>query len=321
MFKKQYKGDFDSILPDFNFVDNLVQGFRNGSSQNHSKKQGRLVAAVLAICFLVGGGFIASNLNKPIFTIIAFANDNGGECVNIEESARVELPFGKISRGERHSYVDETGKTIYNYDVGFEYGGISVTGDNIFSVTYASETGELRFFDSVMEKQMNDEGKIKVCDFTLPVEVIHPGKDMHAVFENLWNDGYFDHIKNKYFKDKNCDIKDYQVMFSQDEKHKKDGLWLVEISHKFENGYPFMQQGKEVTATFYEELGAKSFDVNWTPWDAINMVSEDGPIDFANLPSENITVKVHFKNGNTMTKQLKLSFNSNGNLIAEVITR
>ena len=321
MFRKRYREDFDSITPDTNLVDNLAERLKRNSVKKRPRMPKQLIAAVVALCLFVSGGIITRNLNRPTFTMVAFADDNGSEKVNIEENAKVVFPFGKISRGEKHSYLDETGKKIYSYDAGFEHGGISVEGENISSVTYACEMGEFWYHDSVMARQMEDEGKIKVCDFTVPVKIIPLGKNMDATFERLWNEGYFDNIKQQYFKDKSTDILDYQVQFSQTGEQIEKGIWRVEISHKFENGYPFIQWGKEVTATFYEEHGTKSFDVSWEPWYAIDLVSEDKPIDFADLPSDNIMITVHFTNGKTETKQLKFSFDSNGNLIAEVIKK
>jgi hypothetical protein len=61
--------------------------------------------------------------------------------------------------------------------------------------------------------------------------------------------------------------------------------------------------------------------VHWIPWDAIDVVSEDKPIDFADLPQDIITITVHFTSGKILTKQLKLSFNSDGNLIGEITSQ
>ena len=84
---------------------------------------------------------MTSNLNKPAFAIVAFADDGGGQFINIEENTQVILPFGKISRGDRDFYLDETGKKIYTYDVDFDSGAISVKGKNISSVKYTSDLG------------------------------------------------------------------------------------------------------------------------------------------------------------------------------------
>lgn len=259
MFRKEYKNDFNSVTPDINLINNTAQKFNNNPSNKYSGILKRFVAAVATICLLMGGMFITSNLNKPVFALVAFAADSGGQHVNIEENIKVTLPFGKISRGDRNFYPDETGKKVYIYDAGFEHGGISVRGDNISYVKYTSNVGELRFFDSVASKQIRQP--------------------------------------------------------EQDEKPKQKV-----VLHKIENGDFVIQKGKEVTTSFHEELGTKSFDVNWVPWYAIDIISKDGSINFADLPSDIITVEVHFTNGKSTTKQLQLSFNNNGSLIAEIVT-
>jgi len=235
MFRKEYKKDFNSVTPDINLIEKTAQRLNN-TAKKHSGIQKRFVAAAVAICLLIGGGFMASNLTKPAFVLVAFADDGGGQLINIEENTQVILPFGKISRGDRDFYLDETGKKVYTYDVGFDSGGISVKGKNISSVKYTSEIGEFRFLHPIPQRQGDAEGK-------------------------------------------------------------------------------------EILTTFYEDLGSKSFDVNWIPWDAINIVSENGSINFANLPSDNVTIEIFFKDGEIMIKHLKLSFNNDGNLIAKIITK
>ena len=258
MFRKEYKKDFNSVTPDINLIEKTTQELNNNTARKHSGIQKRFVAAAVAICFLIGVGFMTSNLNKPAFALMAFADDGGDQIINIEANTRVILPFGKISRGDRHFYLDETGKKIYTYDVGFDSGGISVKGDNISSVKYTSDLGELTFFNSIAAKQMGQP--------------------------------------------------------EQDENQKLKIYVLEDIG-------PFLKVGKEIITNFQGELGEKSFYVNWSPWYAIDIVSEDGPVSFADLPSDNITIEVHFKDGKIITKHLKLSFNNDGNLTAEIITK
>lgn len=321
MFRKKYKEDFDSISPNHEFINNLAKKLANSSPANRPGIRKQLVAGVViaavAVCVLMGGSMISQYLNAPSFTLVAYADDNNKAKVGIDENIRVKLPFGKISRGEEHSYIDETGKTVHGYESGFEHGNISVEGTNISFVTYNCEKGELYYHDSVMEKQMEKDGKIKVCEFTAPVAMVTYKEGEANSFERLWNEGYFDNIKKEYFKNKSTNLSDYRVQFGQTGEEMKKGLWGIIIYYKFENGYPFEQHGKEVTATYYEERGSRSLEAGWSPWYALDMVSEYNPINFADLPSDTITVTVHFTNGKTATRQLNLSFDRYGNLIAE----
>lgn len=45
------------------------------------------------------------------------------------------------------------------------------------------------------------------------------------------------------------------------------------------------------------------------------------PVNFADLPSDTITVTVHFTNGQRATRQLNLSFDRYDNLIAEITNK
>ncbi|MEK5254046.1 hypothetical protein NST74_11350 [Paenibacillus sp. FSL F4-0125] len=84
---------------------------------------------------------------------------------------------------------------------------------------------------------------------------------------------------------------------------------------------PYEQIGNKVTADYYEELGDKSFGVEWRPWYVSMKMAEDITVNPADFPQENITVTVTFTNGKTAVKNLLLSFESDGTLIAKVIER
>lgn len=227
MFKKEYKNDFNSITPDINLIEETLQKINN-SPKRHLRM--KFVAAAMSICFLIVGGFMASNLNKSTFSLVAFADDDS-QYINIEENTQMVMPFGKISIGNQDFYIDETGNKVYTYDVGFDSGGISIKGKDIVKVKYTSMLGELMFFDSA---------------------------------PNL------------------------------------------------------IQQGKEITTIFYEELGDKSFTVYWNPWHAINIISKDGSANYQDLSKDNIEITVFFANGKSITKNLQLFFDRDGNLIAEI---
>lgn len=249
MFKKEYKNDFNSIVPDENLVEGTIQMF-NRSYKKRSKT--RIFAATMAICLLIVGGFIISNLNGTTFSLVAFADEDDSQYMSLLEDVQMVMPFGKISRGDRHSYIDETGNKIYTYDVGYDSGGISIKGKNIVEVKYTATLGELMFFDSVSAREN------------------HPP---------LQSEGEM-------------------------------------VIYKPETS--LIQRGKEITKSFNEERGDKSFNVQWSPWYAINRVSEEGTSDFSDLPKDNIEITVFFANGKSVKKNLQLSFDKDGNLVAEM---
>ena len=257
MFRKKYKVDFNSLKPDISLIENTMEKFRDTRCKRSPGIPRTFVAAVAAICLLVGGIFVTNNLDKPGFQLVAYAAENGDQYVEIEENTKITLPFGKISRGKRHLYQDETGKEIDKYDVGFEYGTISIRGDNISHVKYTSHMGDLWCFDLDVAKQRR-----------LP---------------------------------------------------EKDEVKHVPTIEMIGNVDTFLQRGKEIITNYHEEFGVESFDVNWVPWYAIDMASENEALNYAYLPSDSIIIEVHFKNGKSTVKQLQLSFNDDGDLIAEVI--
>ena len=71
MFRKEYKKDFNSVTPDINLIEKTKQRLNNNTVKKHSGIQKRFVAAAVAICFLIGVGFMTSNLTKPAFALVA----------------------------------------------------------------------------------------------------------------------------------------------------------------------------------------------------------------------------------------------------------
>ncbi|MNI22737.1 hypothetical protein D3C73_762990 [compost metagenome] len=83
-------------------------------------------------------------------------------------------------------------------------------------------------------------------------------------------------------------------------------------------GKAYYQYGKTVIAKYYAELGDSSFEISWTPWYALDLISTNGEISLTDLPKDTITIAVTFTNGKTVTKTMQLSFDSKGSLIAEL---
>ncbi|MDF9841620.1 MULTISPECIES: hypothetical protein [unclassified Paenibacillus] len=82
---------------------------------------------------------------------------------------------------------------------------------------------------------------------------------------------------------------------------------------------PYYQSGQTVTPKYYPELGDRSFAVDWAPFYATKMLSEDGDVSPANLPHDRITIKVTLKNKEQVVKIMDLSFAADGSVVAKMI--
>ncbi|CAG7643856.1 hypothetical protein ACFQI7_08915 [Paenibacillus allorhizosphaerae] len=155
-----------------------------------------VTAAVLVICFLVGGSVLREGPPPLSFTMVAYAADMDGSRTLILEGTQVELPFGRLIRDQAIPQAD--GTTRYNtYLNGSNY--FSVSGDNIKSVTYISELGELTYTDIIMRdadpeyirarneaKLMPGVGSIMVQSGPLSYE--QKGNKVTAVYYKEWGD-------------------------------------------------------------------------------------------------------------------------------------
>lgn len=84
------------------------------------------------------------------------------------------------------------------------------------------------------------------------------------------------------------------------------------------NPRSYMQEGKQVTATYYKEIGDRSLAVQWKPWYASKEMANDANVNPAHFLREKIKVEVTFHNGKTAAQSFYLSFEEDGTLVAEL---
>lgn len=318
MFRDQYKKDFDTVIPDAEQIRELSQKLHHEPARPTHKGKNFGIAAALTASLLVGslvlGDFCPPFGPQNSFTVVAYPADKEEEKTLLTAGMKVELPVGTISRGE--AWPEESEQKGYNSC--FEgTSSISVIGDNIESVSYSCLTEELHYRDRIMKKQMQQNGELVFCEFAIKQSLI-PDADRQK-FKRLWNEGYFEDIKQQYFQNRSTNIDDYRITFRQSGEQIPKGEWTIAIEPDYQGKYPFEERGKQVTAKYYEELGNESFEVHWSPGKALDLVSEYKPIDLAQLPGDTIIITANFTDGRTMTKILKLSFDEQGQLMAQLL--
>lgn len=256
---------------------------------------------------------------KNDFSIVAYAvsidNSKTSSGIEVEPNTKnelkpnikVQMPSGKIKRGNV--------KKSDGYEVTFEGGslGLASMGENIVNITYTSENGMLHYFDVELMKEMETNGELYICQIPVSVNVINPERGYNSVkkaFSKLWASGDLDEFKNKYFNGKDINLDDYKIGFhgTPDTTGEKRYMQI----YKKESGTPpYFKEGLVVKA-------APGKVISWSPDNAMGILRKDGNILYEDLPADTITVSAEFNNGDIVTKTIKLSFNKDGNVIAEL---
>ncbi|XID91460.1 hypothetical protein ACF3MZ_23535 [Paenibacillaceae bacterium WGS1546] len=106
-----------------------------------------VTAVGLILCILVGSSVFRGDSTPLSFTMMAYAAEKDDSKILISEGTQVVLPFGRLVRDQ--AIPQDDGTTRYNtYLAGSHF--FAVSGDNIKSVTYTSELGELTYTDIIM---------------------------------------------------------------------------------------------------------------------------------------------------------------------------
>ncbi len=269
-----------------------------------------------------------NNKSSNLFTITAYAAEhNGPEAMDITKTktltltanTKVEMPFGKIQRGALNTFTYDNGEAYKGYESSYDFdGGFIVSGDNVESITYSSSNGTLEYFDVDKYLLMLSQGEIYVCSIDLMSHNITGMSldELREEFFKLWNSGTFDEYKNKYFKDKPLTLDDYGLHFET--KDGDNGKFIAtKINIRSKADY-------EESSSKYEIKGSSvvakaGSPVSWIPSEkAFDMVMAYGELNYEDLIGDTVTIITKFKNGETKTQTIDLSFDKDGNLIGEL---
>jgi hypothetical protein len=267
-------------------------------------------------------------LQKNSFTVFACVIDNNTttntSVPGIDASKKNQLkidstsiiPYGKINRGKLTNYVSEKGVPYKAYEVIYDSSwGLICSGEKIKSVTYTSVNGILHYFDVDLLKDMERNGQLYICKIPITELEVKPDwgyEKVKKAFNEKWSSGKLDSYKNQYFNGQNINLDDYSISISgaNDGTNNK----YMKIAKKEMAKPPYIQNGTTVKVS-----GESQRPVNWLPENSMNTLREvNTNISYENLPSDSITVKAEFEDGEIITKTLNLSFDVNGNLIMEV---
>lgn len=333
MSNTQFKKAFDDVSPDMYMQTRILANIKDKKKKHFPFKAliGGAVALVLA-----AGIFTAVYYNtpkyvdRPFSVMVVDASDDMVISKEIEEEA-MNLP-----NGMRLTNEEEDGEVVSSEDDS----GFYISGDDIDYVQYSSENGSFYYVDFMR----------MICDLENDdyYSAVIPVSDEDAETVNQWINerrsalnvdraAFKEYIKthdvSEYFKEKSDDPEDYFVEFNKCsevagyEDHNGYAFFLVSID-KNESYY----DGTGINYDFKSELTVKRYDVSeetfkkyypdedfialsspaYSPDQAIYALLDNPDMDKSELPGDEITIIVTFKDGKKAKKVITVSFDEEG---------
>lgn len=318
--KKIIKEAIDDIKPDVYMKTRLQAKIDEPKRKSAKSFLKPALSCTLALAVLAGvGTYGMTRDNTPVtsqtsnvklsshsFNIVAYAQDeNGNQCENITLG---ENDVTTLKNYRVKAYKDSDGYQAVKS--GCE-SGFAINAKNVAEVTFESEKGKFSYYDMLLQSKLIDEGKFYV-EIPLTDE---ENKLYHDKYENKDRE-FYDYLSkhkdlSKYFNGKSQNAKDYGIYYSDKNDYKNENQLLLAP-----NKYYFKllkSDCKKLTAKTYRN-GDKIQDVIYYANGASNALLKNPDLKYEDLPSDTITITVKFKDGQKVTKKIKTSFNSKGQL-------
>lgn len=318
--KKIIKEAIDDIKPDVYMKTRLQAKIEEPKRKSAKSFLKPALSCTLALAVLAGvGTYGMTRDNTPVtsqtsnaklsshsFNIVAYAQDeNGNKSKNItlenDDISTIENFYIKVNTESDGNLAVETSSKS----------GFGINADNVSEATFESENGTFNYFDIPLQNKLIDEGKYYV-EIPLTDE---ENKLYHDKYENKDREFYNYLAKykdlSKYFNGKSQNAEDYGIYYSDKNDYKNENQLLL-ASKKYY--FKLLNSDcKKLTAKTYRN-GDKIQDVIYYANGASNALLKNPDLKYEDLPSDTITITVKFKDGQKVTKKIKTSFNSKGQL-------
>lgn len=318
--KKIIKAAIDDIKPDVYMKTRLQAKIEEPKRKSAKSFLKPALSCTLALAVLAGvGTYGMTRDNTPVtsqtsnvklsshsFNIVAYAQDENGN-----KSKNITLGENDVTTLKNYrvkAYKDSDGYQAVKS--GCE-SGFAINAKNVAEVTFESENGKFSYYDMLLQSKLIDEGKFYV-EIPLTDE---ENKLYHDKYENKDREFYNYLSKHKdlskYFNGKSQNAEDYGIYYSDKNDYKNENQLLLAP-----NKYYFKllkSDCKKFTAKTYRN-GDKIQDVIYYANGASNALLKNPDLKYEDLPSDTITITVKFKDGQKVTKKIKTSFNSKGQL-------
>lgn len=287
------------------------------------------------------------------FQVLAYTCDNNmssletGSAPEISKEivlnkSEVVLPEMTIKRGDYSEYTDSDGTLHQSYDCRLhnDSSSFKVIGNNIETIKYNSQNGEFSLWKVQKDTDYIESGNYYVAVMPLDEETVKTfGKlnkwgnydfNTEKYIKTYWNTEVFKNLREKYFKGKSQDYKDYGIgcgtNYSMNREYKVgDETITVPIGQtaihftnptQFED---FHECTNEFTITYdQQEWNGDYICIEYEPRNAEDEVMKYQPLKYEDLPGDIITVEVTFENGEVQKKTIETSFNEKGEIMMKL---
>lgn len=338
MSNTEFKKAFDDVSPDMYMQTRILANITKKRRKRLPLKAA--LSSVLAIAVVAGCavGIHYKNLNtyidRPFSAMVVNASD---VLVINEEIGEKELIFPALHIGVEKEPDGEGG---YNYNVyGDDDIGLGVAGDDIDYIQYSSENGNIMYQDVL--KTWYDQENGDFYQVIIPVADEDVNEINAVINDSKWNpeetalEKYMaNHDTSKYFGKYNpddnywvyfgkyCDYvglendsEDYAFFLYNTENYEKDYIqdtWNENLSEVTVKMYPLSDRAiNSLTETERKTLG----NVSYFPEGASNALGENPQMKLSELPEDEITIIVTFKDGKKAKKVITVSFDDNGDAV------
>lgn len=338
MSNTEFKKAFDDVSPDMFMETRILANIKDKRKKSFPLKQvlsGALAIAIVAGC--AGGMHYKNNntyIDRPFSVMVVNASD---DLIISEEIAEDQLIFPSLHIGVEKETDGEGGYSSNVY--GEDDTGIGVVGEDIDYVQYQSKNGSLMYQDTLktwydMENgdfyqviiPVADEDVKEINNF-LDETTMNPEEyALKKYMENHDTSKYF----GKYNPDddywvyfgKYCDhiglkndSEDYAFFLYNTENYTEDyfqDTWDGELSEITVKMYSLSDKG---TSALTEEEKKTLGNVSYFPDGASNALYENPQMKLSELPEDEITIIVTFKDGKKAKKVITVSFDDNGDAL------
>lgn len=329
--KNEYKSIYDKITPD-DELKSSVLAQANGEKKRVPFKPNvkKFIAAAAAFVLILGVGMfgvprlIDNNENVttdsptvksgPLdFQIVAYADDDPNGTVKELKDGDITLMNSKLElKHDKDGYYINTRVNQ----------GFGVKAQDVDYVIFKSETGIFRYFDSPLREDLVRKHEFYAA--VIPLTDEEAAEYESTVGENGNGQRDVQNFLKKIMTEKDCSPYIYDEKFNAESMEKYFAAYstmadeevnyykhCIVATHTHRLQKEIMQGGQNITARVYQE-NDKIENIYYSPDGAKQYLLEHPDTPYNELPTDTITITVHYKTGQTITKEILTSFNSDG---------
>lgn len=324
MNNNEFKNAFDNIEPDFYMESRMLANIKESKKRKSVWKpvlSGMFAFAVVIGCF---GAFQYNNsyADRPFSVMVVDASEDVPVTEELSENEML-IPNLKLAYTDYESVLTDD-------DFGF-----FVVGDGVVSVNYESKIGSFYFAD--FKRAMYDQERREYYTAVIPVSD-DDAQEMEQYINSQQFNPELAGIKkyaetydlSLYFDGKDVDFRDYWVYFDKCSNmigyENEDGYAFFLIDAEKGKDYYYATDDKvmnnltvdnydlseETLERFTDEDILELCGVHYSPDAAINEMLENPDLKLSELPGDEITITVKFKDGKRARKTIAVTFNDEG---------